>query len=121
MKKYIVTGNFILVIALLMAGNALANTNAVGTIQQTVCPIMGGDIKKDIFADYNGKRVYFCCNSCVGPFRENPAKYIKMLETDGVILEQSSETNQQDNHEHRTKKADNKLNNRKSGCGCCGS
>ena len=28
---------------------------------QTTCPVMGNPINKDIYADYSGKRVYFCC------------------------------------------------------------
>ena len=31
---------------------------------QTTCPVMGGAINKDVYADYEGKRVYFCCPGC---------------------------------------------------------
>jgi YHS domain-containing protein len=59
---------------------------------QTECPVMGGEIKKDIYADHDGKRVYFCCESCKGEFAKDPAKYIEKLEADGVVLERVSET-----------------------------
>ena len=56
---------------------------------QTTCPIMGGAIRKDIYADYDGKRVYFCCNGCVSTFKSDPAKYIKKLEDAGVTIEKA--------------------------------
>ena len=31
---------------------------------QTVCPVMGGVINKDLYVDYKGKRIYFCCPDC---------------------------------------------------------
>lgn len=57
-----------------------------GVQLQTMCPVMGGAINKDLYADHEGKRVYFCCQSCVGKFEEDPAKYIKTLEDDGITV-----------------------------------
>ena len=28
---------------------------------QKLCPVMGGEIDKSAYVDYEGKRVYFCC------------------------------------------------------------
>jgi YHS domain-containing protein len=53
---------------------------------QTTCPVMGGKIDKTIFADYEGKRVYFCCPDCVKTFNKEPQKYVKKLEDEGVTL-----------------------------------
>ncbi|MCI5208982.1 MAG: YHS domain-containing protein [Candidatus Electrothrix sp. ATG2] len=59
----------------------------VGTVlaePQTTCPVMGGKInkEKEIYADYQGKRVYFCCEACIEPFKKDPEKYLaKMKET----------------------------------------
>ena len=63
---------------------------AVGTASakpQEKCPVMGGIINKEVYADYNGKRVYFCCPACIAPFNKEPAKYIKQLEDAGVELD----------------------------------
>jgi len=49
------------------------------TIQQTTCPIMGGAINKDIFTEYKGKKVYFCCLPCKGKFKAEPEKYVAKL------------------------------------------
>ena len=59
------------------------------TQAQTTCPVMGGQINKASFADYNGKRVYFCCNGCPATFAKDPAKYVKKLEDAGVTLEKA--------------------------------
>ena len=40
---------------------------------QTRCPVMGGAIDKKHFADFDGKRVYFCCPGCSGTFNKEPA------------------------------------------------
>jgi YHS domain-containing protein len=53
---------------------------------QAVCPIMGNPIKEDVFVDYDGKRVYFCCPGCDGKFNEDPQKYIKQMEDEGIVL-----------------------------------
>ncbi|MDD4869055.1 MAG: YHS domain-containing protein [Kiritimatiellae bacterium] len=57
---------------------------------QTTCPVMDGNsIDKKYFADYDGKRIYFCCGSCPAVFKKDPAKYVKKLEDQGVILEKT--------------------------------
>jgi YHS domain-containing protein len=56
---------------------------------QTVCPVMGGKIDKSLFADYQGKRVYFCCNGCPAQFKADPEKYIKAMEAKGIVLEKT--------------------------------
>ena len=50
---------------------------AVG--EQTTCPVMGGAINKDIFTEYKGKKVYFCCAGCDGKFKADPEKYLSKL------------------------------------------
>ncbi len=58
---------------------------------QTKCPLMGGKINKKHYADYEGKRIYFCCPGCKAPFKKNPEKYIKKLEAEGIVLEDAPE------------------------------
>ncbi|MFH1613719.1 MAG: YHS domain-containing protein [Planctomycetota bacterium] len=53
---------------------------AVSTaIEQTTCPVMGGAINKDIFTEYKGKKVYFCCPGCKEQFDKEPEKYLEKL------------------------------------------
>jgi YHS domain-containing protein len=48
-------------------------------IEQKTCPVMGGPINKDIFIEYKGKKVYFCCPGCEEKFKAEPQKYIAKL------------------------------------------
>ena len=56
---------------------------------QTICPVMGGEINKNIYTDYKGSRIYFCCSACPGDFKKNPEKYMKKLKDSGVIPEKT--------------------------------
>ena len=46
---------------------------------QTTCPIMGMAIDKNVFVEYKGKKVYFCCAGCEDKFQEEPEKYLAKL------------------------------------------
>lgn len=63
-----------------------AKVEAVGQAQ-TECPIMGGEIDREVYLDHGGKRVYFCCTGCIDDFKESPEKYLKKMAKDGVVLE----------------------------------
>lgn len=54
--------------------------NSVHPQANTYCPVMP-DMKVDpqVFADYKGKRVYFCCLKCKSTFQANPTKYLHRL------------------------------------------
>ena len=49
------------------------------TVEQTICPVMGEPINKDIYVEFLGKKVYFCCKECEGKFMEEPEKYLDKL------------------------------------------
>lgn len=51
---------------------------------QERCPVMGGEISKEFYADYEGQRVYFCCPGCDEPFLKEPEKYLEKMRADGV-------------------------------------
>ncbi len=48
-------------------------------IEQTTCPVMEGPINKDLFTEYKGKKVYFCCAGCKEKFEKEPEKYLDKL------------------------------------------
>jgi YHS domain-containing protein len=53
---------------------------AAAEIEQTMCPIMDGNkIDKNVFVEYKGKKVYFCCADCKAKFEAEPGKYIAKL------------------------------------------
>jgi len=55
-------------------------------VYQTTCPVMGGDIDKDVFVDFGGKRIYFCCKGCPDKFLENHTQYMKKMAKQGIVL-----------------------------------
>jgi YHS domain-containing protein len=47
---------------------------------QTMCPVMDGmKINPDVFTEYKGVKVYFCCNDCKAKFEADPEKYVANL------------------------------------------
>ena len=45
----------------------------------TVCPVTGDPVNKDISYVYKGTRYYFCCPMCIEPFKNDPEKYIAKM------------------------------------------
>ena len=55
---------------------------AQGVVLESVqkeCPVTGEDIDAKSFADYKGRRVYFCCDKCSASFKKDPVKYLNKL------------------------------------------
>ena len=80
----------IAVMTLVMAGSVLAQGKAPAETQakaQTVCPVLGGNIDKNVYADYQGRRIYFCCKGCDAEFKKNPEKYMQKMKSEGVTPE----------------------------------
>jgi len=78
-----------LTLALTLAAFAAGSVWAAEAKPQTVCPVLAGNIDKEVYADYKGKRIYFCCKGCDKEFMKDPEKYMKKLEEQGVSLEPS--------------------------------
>jgi YHS domain-containing protein len=64
-----------------------AKETATGTVdqataatEQKTCPVMDGNpIDKNVFVEYKGKKVYFCCKDCEKKFLAAPEEYIAKL------------------------------------------
>ena len=76
LKKIIIVTTLSLSLLLSAAAGAFAAA-------QTTCPVMGGQINKELYADYKGERVYFCCPACLPQFEKDPEKYIKKMKEMG--------------------------------------
>ncbi|MCH9021575.1 MAG: hypothetical protein IID32_02290 [Planctomycetes bacterium] len=69
------------------SGAKVETTSTTATaLAQTLCPIGGGDIVKNSFTDYQGKRVYFCCDDCKPKFDKDADNIIAKMESDGIKL-----------------------------------
>jgi YHS domain-containing protein len=48
---------------------------------QTFCPVSGKELEqKEVYTDYEGRRVYFCCENCIPIFEKDPQKYLSILD-----------------------------------------
>ncbi len=66
-------------------------------ITNTYCPVMPDmQTNPDIFTNYKGKRVFFCCSNCKAAFGRNPEKYLGQLPQFGGTLTRTDQT-----QEHR--------------------
>lgn len=66
MMKRLLPSLFFLIVPALMADVA-------------ICPVSGekvGEMGPPVTLDYQGKKVSFCCDSCVAKFQKDPAKYL---------------------------------------------
>jgi RND family efflux transporter MFP subunit len=59
---------------------------AANKVAQTTCPVMDGQpIKKDVYVDYQGQRIYFCCPDCPEKFKADPEKYLAKTEAQKAL------------------------------------
>lgn len=74
---------FALVVTLAVATAFAGPDKKTKTPKTITCVVTGGTVniadatKNHMFADYKGKRYFFCCNGCPQEFKKNPAKYAK--------------------------------------------
>lgn len=47
---------------------------------QTTCPVSGEAIDKSKFVDFEGRRIYFCCNQCIKDFNKDPQKFLSKMD-----------------------------------------
>ncbi len=85
MKFFFLTVSFACLVSAAVAGPPQKAPAKKGTVPAEIsCAVVPGDkvnLKKATaekrFADYKGRRYYFCCENCPQKFKKNPAKYAK--------------------------------------------
>jgi YHS domain-containing protein len=76
MRKLIGVGVAVLVSFVLVAGCGKAKTET----GQVTCPVMAGNpVNPKIFTEYEGQKIYFCCEKCKADFAKSPKKYVKIV------------------------------------------
>ncbi len=115
--KHLKVFNAALIVTLFLISSVVAEDTPAKSTPQTTCPVMGCEINKEIYTDYQGKRVYFGCEGCISKFKKDPAKYIKKLEDAGVTLEKAPKAGIKDKS-GRTSGGAHKQN-KDQGCGNC--
>ena len=94
MKRMTITMILTLVLAFSAAGTGwtapppLMDQPLAGK-SQIACPVQGGKINKEIYTDYQGQRVYFCCPACIDIFKKDPEKFLRKMQEKGVVPEKT--------------------------------
>ena len=78
---FVIAGVFLLAGCKKKSEPAPAETKEVvtQTVEQKICPVMEAPINKELYTEYKGKKVYFCCPGCKDKFEKEPDKYISKL------------------------------------------
>ena len=76
----------LLALATMILAGAAAAPALAG--EQTACPVSGEAIDKasSPHVDWQGQRIYFCCNKCPAKFKADPEKYFAKFAEAGVEL-----------------------------------
>ncbi len=63
------------------------NAKEIEEITNQMCPVLT-DEKVDFehFVDYEGKRIFLCCERCCKKFSKNPTKYLANLSRENDLL-----------------------------------
>ena len=68
---------------------------------QTTCPVSGEVLEdKSVYADFEGRRVVFCCKKCRGTFNEDPVKYLSKLDAPVEKAEGQDKKTGHEGHNH---------------------
>lgn len=52
---------------------------------QTTCPVSGEKLAhKTVSADFEGRRIYFCCEKCIADFNKDPKKFLAAMDKSAV-------------------------------------
>jgi YHS domain-containing protein len=50
--------------------------------ENAICPVMGNEVDPEIYVDYAGRRIGFCCPGCDKLFLEDPEKYLVKVDAE---------------------------------------
>lgn len=77
--------------ALLMTGLLLAEEDDAEKAEfSATCPVSGQPAVEDSYVEYQGKKLYFCCDNCPKAYAEDPEKFAvkanyQLLETGQIV------------------------------------
>ena len=63
------------------------NTKEAPTKTQKICPLMGGEVDRSLYVDYNGKRIFVCCTECLPEVKKDPARILEVMKEKGIDVE----------------------------------
>lgn len=85
MRKYL---SVMFALTLVVAAGAVLAEQSEGN-PQTACPVSGKAIDKasSPHVDFQGQRIYFCCDNCPPAFRKDPESFFAKAAEAGVVFE----------------------------------
>jgi YHS domain-containing protein len=70
-------------------------------VKGMICPVKategcGGDycskkVKRDISAEHEGRKVYFCCEGCVKAFKKDPKTFLETVKEQWKVIDSKKE------------------------------
>jgi YHS domain-containing protein len=67
--------------------SGVGNLNSPAISKQTTDILSGKPVSWNVFTDYKGKRIYFCCGESRKRFLLDPDRYMADFRRQGIILE----------------------------------
>jgi YHS domain-containing protein len=49
---------------------------------QKMCPVMAKEVNPKVFTEYEGRKIYFCCEQCKADFAKDPKKYVAIVDAE---------------------------------------
>ncbi len=75
-----IMNGFLLFVTILMI--FVTGSSQAQTVTNEYCPVTTTEkVDKNVFLDYKGQRIYFCCNKCRRDFMADPGAYLANLQT----------------------------------------
>ncbi len=96
LKRSIVVILVSVALSVIIVGSALAVDTASKTPvadttkalkPQTTCLVTGDPIDTTSHFDFQGQRIYMCCDMCSGKIKADPEKYFQKVVDQGILLE----------------------------------
>ena len=66
-----------------------------------VCPVKATEgcdggycskkVKRDVFVEHEGRKVYFCCKGCVKAFKEDPKSFLEKTKEQWKVIDAKSD------------------------------
>lgn len=89
-------------IAVILSILVLSGSVLMAQDKNTYCPVTTSELAEEqFFTDYEGRRVFFCCNNCKKDFLSNPETYLVNLIGTAGTSQSGSSPQGDDGHTHK--------------------
>lgn len=86
MRTFVAVVVVAVVVGAVLAGGCGVTEKRVAK-PQSLCPVMGAPINKDLYVDADGARIYVCCTDCIAKVKADPQAALKKIVANGERAE----------------------------------